>query len=505
MPTRTSPQQTVRPPRNNRISQFSSPLPFLARLLVRLRNLCSTNMASYTLKQVIDKERFGSVSDEQLVELVYHQFKPVIERLKNVEQNIEGDDAHPQGLLTRTGVEGKSDKDNLTPSRYLFNEDYSEVNRTLTNVLAVRWLLDNDYSTFTCHQKEPIRLKSPTFNDFRELANHIRKEPDWLMALIVALVLGDVGKDHGLAKEVRARLKTTPEDMNHDTVLEKALELRIIDTPLDLLPAPRRDDVLRGVRLGAKLNIPQLAQGENVPGSLQCLQDLRGQESAFELKYLEIMFDVAGAGAHVDACGSVRMIEPVCQSFLLTYKILKRVISKKITIQEAYNQVLQNRGRILSEKGYPKLSTDDKQERALLRLYAMGRVADIDLAERFRKALLGLPDDHRAELIKELNQSGLEDEQAVILYYMPALFAELLRHTQQASEETQVKALTSLMGFMRRTYIGAKNAPGEMNLIIECDVSGAKSKIQAPGFPEDLTGLDEYTLPSLGSKDPQFW
>ncbi|KAI3030918.1 hypothetical protein CBS147347_2238 [Aspergillus niger] len=506
MPTRTSPQQTVRPPRHNRISQFSSPLPFLARLLVRLRNLCSTNMASYTsLKQVIDKERFESLSDEQLVELVYYQFESVIERLKNVEQNIEGDDTHPQGLLTRTGVEGKADKDNLTPSRYLFDEDYSEVNRTLTNVLAVRWLLDNDYSTFTCHQKESMRLKSATFNDFRELANHIRKKPDWLMALIVALVLGDVGKDHGLAKEVQARLQTVSDkDMNHDTILEKALELRIIDTPLDLLPAPRRD-VLRGVRLGAKLNIPQLAQGENVPGSLQCLQDLRGQESAFELKYLEIMFDVAGAGAHVDACGSVRMIEPVCQSFLLTYKILKRVVSKKITIQEAYNQVLQNRGRILSEKGYPKLSTDDDKERALLRLYAMGRVADIDLAERFRKALLGLPDDHRAELIKELNQSGLEDEQAVILYYMPALFAELLRHTQQASEETQVKALTSLMGFMRRTYIGAKNVPGETNLIIECDVSGAKSKIQAPEFPEDLTGLDEYTLPSLGSKDPQFW
>ncbi|KAI3016347.1 hypothetical protein CBS147347_10820 [Aspergillus niger] len=87
----------------------------------------------------------------------------------------------------------------------------------------------------------------------------------------------------------------------------------------------------------------------------------------------------------------------------------------------------------------------------------MGRVADINVAERFRKALLSLPDNHGAELVEELNKSGLGHEQAVVLYYMPALFAEILRHTQQASEETQIKALTSLMGFMRRTYIGAKN------------------------------------------------
>ncbi|KAI2886038.1 hypothetical protein CBS63078_11069 [Aspergillus niger] len=464
-------------------------------------------MASYTsLTEVLNKERFPSLSNEDLVDLVYHQFKPVIERLKNVEQNIEGDDAHPKGLLTRAGVEGKrSENDhNLTPSRYLFDEDYSEVNRTLTSVLAVRWLLNRDYHTFTRHQEGPMKLKFETFNEFCKLANRIRDEPDWLMALIVALVLGDVGKDHGLAKEVRAQLKTaSDEEINHDTVLEKALDLNIFDSALNLLPTARRDDVIRGVKLGAKLNIPQLAQGENVPGSLQCLQELQGQETAFELKYLEIMFDVAGAGAHVDACGSVRMIEPVCQSFLLTYGILQRVISNKIDIQEAYNEVLQNRGRILSDKGFPKLSTDDKRERALLRLYAMGRVADINVAERFRKALLSLPDNHGAELVEELNKSGLGHEQAVVLYYMPALFAEILRHTQQASEETQIKALTSLMGFMRRTYIGAKNVLGETNLIIECDVSGAKSKIQALEFPEDLTGLDEYTLPLLGFEDSQ--
>ncbi|PYH28196.1 uncharacterized protein BO87DRAFT_463985, partial [Aspergillus neoniger CBS 115656] len=49
--------------------------------------------------------------------------------------------------------------------------------------------------------------------------------------------------------------------------------------------------------------------------------------------------------------------------------------------------------------------------------------------------------------------------------------------------------------------LAAKKVFSETNLIIKCDVSGAKGKIQSPEFPEDLTGLDEYTLPSLGSED----
>ncbi|PYH28193.1 uncharacterized protein BO87DRAFT_273614, partial [Aspergillus neoniger CBS 115656] len=176
----------------------------------------------------------------------------------------------------------------------------------------------------------------------------------------------------------------------------------------------------------------------NLPESLQCLQELQGQETIFELKYLEIMFNVADAGTHVDTCGSVWIIKPVYQSYLLIYKSLQRVILNKINIQEAYNEVLENRGRILSNKGSLKLSMDNKQERALLCLYAMGRITDIDLAEHFRKALLSLPDNHRAELIDKLNKSRLAYEQAVILYYMPALFAELLRHNKQASEKTQI-------------------------------------------------------------------
>ncbi|RAL02211.1 uncharacterized protein BO80DRAFT_352628 [Aspergillus ibericus CBS 121593] len=453
-----------------------------------------------SLEATVRQDRFKSLSSEQVVQLVHRQFEPEITRLKRVKQNIEGGDALPLGALIRVGVPGKSDRTDLTPSQYLFDQDFSEVNRTITNVLALKWLLADDYDTFILHQPKPVKLSRDTFQEFCVLATQILETPEHLLALIVSLVLGDVGKDPSLVMEVKEKEgKERDEEMNHDTVLERAIELKLIGSSLQLLSPSLQDDVKRGVKLGAKLNIPQLTQGENVPGSLQGLRDLEGHSRAFNLKYLEIMFDVAGAGAHVDARGAIRMIEPVCQSFLLAYDILQRVIRKQITLQEAYNEVLKNRGGILTRQGFRELSTDNPTDRAFLRLCAMGRVADEDMAERFNDAFFGLPRTTREELVNELNISGLDGQPAVILYYMPALFAELLRITRDTSRLEQVEALKSLMAFMTHAYHDSKPHAGNKNPIIECDVSPARGFMQTPDFRNDPHSLEEYVLPQTAS------
>ncbi|PYI08083.1 hypothetical protein BO78DRAFT_311692 [Aspergillus sclerotiicarbonarius CBS 121057] len=457
-----------------------------------------------SLEATVRQDRFKSLPSEQVVQLLYRQFEAEITRLKDVEQNIEGGDARPLGSLIRVGVPGKSDQTDLTPSRYLFDRDFSEVNRTITNVLALKWLLADDYDAFTRHQPKPVTLSRHTFREFRDLAERILETPEHLLALILSLVLGDVGKDPNLVRAVKGKeeeegKKERGEQINHDTILEKAIDLKLIGSSLDMLSAALQEDVKLGVRLGAKLNIPQLTQGENVPGSLQGLRDLEGHSRAFKLKYLEIMFDVAGAGAHVDARAAIRMIEPVCQSFLLAYDILQRVIGKQITLQEAYNEVLRNRGAILTRQGFRELSTDNPTDRAFLRLCAMGRVADEDMAKRFNDAFFGLPRTTREELVNELNISGLDGQQAVILYYMPALFAELLRITRDTSRLEQVEALKSLMAFMTHAYHDSKPRAGDKGPIIECDVSPARGFMQTPDFRDDPHSLENYVLPQLAS------
>jgi hypothetical protein len=433
------------------------------------------------LVAIVHCGEFQDLPDEQVVELLYHAFMPEFDRLRKVSQHVE------QGSGPLVGNLGDGD---LSPSKLIFGEDFPEVNRTVVGILALKWLLAGDYDSFTAYQPEEVRLRQATFQAFHDRALPALKKPDDVMALIVSLILGDLGKDPGLERKVSERLG---EEVNHDEVLDKAIEFGWISGPLGLLSDTGRNNVIKGVKLGAKLNIPQMTQGENVPGSLQGIFELQGDEQAYNLKYLESMFDVAGAGGHLDPRGAVRMIEPVCQSFLLAYPVLKQVMAGTLTVRDAYDEVLQYRARILVEQGFRQLSTDNSHERALLRLCAMGRVAEKPLADLFDHAFSTLPRPIRDTLTDGLSVDGYQDGEAVILYYMPGLFAEALRVARKELEDKQIRVLQSLMRVMGRAYHGSRPIHGTSGSIVERDMFPALKIIRGHSFIEDPTILDTFT------------
>ncbi|KAJ5929199.1 hypothetical protein N7454_007047 [Penicillium verhagenii] len=448
-----------------------------------------------SLVDIVHSHDLASLHDEDLVRLLYAQFGPEIDHLKRVPHAVEGDESPSKGNLTHH---------TLSPSRLLFDEDFDEVNRSITNVRALKWVLANDYDAFVAHQPpSPIRLSHETFQALKRQADSFLEDTDQLLALIVALVIGDMGKDPRLSDEIAAR-KGQDADVNyekenanenHDELLAEAVACGILDGPLSQLSDARRADVILGVNVGATLNIPQLTQGENVPASLQPILKFRGHPEAFNLKFLEIIFDVAGAGGHLDSCGAKRMIEPVCQSFLQAGPILKSIITDNVSLHEAYDHVLRNRGQLVVEQGFPVLSTGVPAERALLRLFAMGRVAERSMAENFQEAFRGLSESTREALVQGLNVDGVDDGQAVLLYYIPALFAETGRVMRGASTEEHVVALQCVMGFMARTYGGSISCPGQEGSIIERNVSPVVEFVRDPAFRNNPHILDEYTLP----------
>ncbi|KAB8212656.1 hypothetical protein BDV33DRAFT_211086, partial [Aspergillus novoparasiticus] len=436
------------------------------------------------LAEIIRRGDLETLTDEEAVRLLYRQFHSEFVRLKRVEYTLERGDGGP--------VKGSLDGKALTPSQFLFLQDYAEINRTVVSLLSLKWLLEDNYEAFTAHQPAVVKLSEATFKRFRELALDILETNDDILALVVSLILGDVGKDPKLEEFVHKKDGNKP---NHDLVLARAIDMGQFQKPLGLLSDDKRVEVLLGVQVGAKLNIPQLTQGENVPGSLEILLMLRGKSQAFRLKYLEIMLDVSGAGAHVDARGAIRMIEPVCQSFLSAFQVLMNVITENLPVRGAYNTVLQHRGQLLAEQGFHELSTNNRSDRALLRLCAMGRVADKHLAELFEKAFTDLPQPTQDKLINGLNVDGCNGEDAVILYYMPAIFAEALRVTRTASDVKKIQVLQSLMSFMARTYNDTKPVDGHIGVILERDMSGAKDYIRREGFIDDPTILDQCVPP----------
>ncbi|OJJ42095.1 hypothetical protein ASPZODRAFT_137485 [Penicilliopsis zonata CBS 506.65] len=436
-----------------------------------------------SLVNIINNGSFPSLDDASLIQLLYQAFASEIDRLKRVPPRHEGDGSPPRGSL---GAEG------LTPSRLLFGEDFCEVNRSITNILAVRWVLADQYDALTLGQSPTLRLSRDTFCAFQAYAQPILAHPEQCLALVVALIVGDMGKDPQMEDDVAAKREgKEPGNRNHDELLAHAVAVGLLDAPLGILPAPQRRDVILGIDVGATLNIPQLMQGENVPGSLQCILRFQDNPSAFHLKYLEILFDVAGSAAHLDARGAVSMIEPVCRSILQALPILEEVIAGRTSLRQAYDHVLQNRGQMLAAKGFSSLSTDSPSDRALLRVLAMGRVADPLLAEQFQDAFYSLPDATRSALVHGLNADGCEDEPAVVLYYMPSVFVEALRVLHDAQRQTRQTALHSLMGFMARTLQVSLDGG---DWIVERDVSPVREIVASPAFCQDPHILDDYVL-----------
>lgn len=82
-------------------------------------------------------------------------------------------------------------------------------------------------------------------------------------------------------------------------ILIKAVDAGLVHC-LDRLSGDQKQEVVCGLRLGAKFNFGQLAQAENAPACLSSLMDMKSHPRAFHLHFLEQLLDMAGAAGHMD-------------------------------------------------------------------------------------------------------------------------------------------------------------------------------------------------------------
>ena len=431
---------------------------------------------------------FPDLSDVDAIKKFHDQFKDEFDRLKHADSTIETNDKPTIG----------ADADGETPSYRLFKEDFPEVNRTCVSMLSLKWLMKRDYHAFTAHQPAPVKMSEGSFDMLCDLVKEVTKiGPQALTALLVAVVVGDIGKDPRLEEEVSTKMEQLGEtftQLNHDEVVYQAAEHDMLKS-LRLLREDFRDDVKLGLKVGSDINVPQFAQAENVPGSLVTIRNLKNRERAFLLKYIEIILDVSGAGGHVDSRSAIRMIEPVFQAYSSCRSALENIISGRKSIRQGYDQVLQQRGKLLESKGVKSLHADVPSERALLRLMCMGRVADRPNAELMITAFDGLRATTRERLIDGLSVDGIDDGEAIVLYYVPGLFAETFKATRDCAATKRVEALRSLMRFMTRVYNGSRPQPGTKGFTTERNVGFAAKTIATQEFKDDPWILDSLELP----------
>jgi hypothetical protein len=460
--------------------------------------MTTQNPPKSSLQETIEQGYFWEVDDATLLWLVHDAFPAELQRLKSAEA------AERQSPPKENGVNGLASLP--TPSEILYQENFDEVNRTLVGVLALRWIHNDQYDTFTRCQPESVRLQRDSFEWLQELFRRgIRNDRD-LFPLVLSMVINDLGKDPNLEEDLYGVKGPSVQGMNHDLILLEAVEMGMVPC-LDLLDDTQRWDVMLGLELGSELNAGQLAQAENVPINLEGLIRMRGHEHAFDLKFMEQILDVAGSAGHGDATCAKKLIEPVFQSFKVVHEVALEIIAEKSTLRDGYDKVLTKRGVMLhDEKQWERrLSVHDDSERALLRLLTMGRTADKDQAELFYSAFHDLKHEDMQHLVEGLNIDGNEGEMAVIPYYMPAMLSEVLENTKDESLSNRRDALQSLMRYLGRVLheeshhgpvitedIGTTIRPG---IVIERNVLRARATINSLDFKNDPTVLDNLEVP----------
>jgi len=355
------------------------------------------------------------LTEDELIRIINDEFGGELQHLRRATPSAESVGLAPGNTYD-------------SPSYRLYGEDAAEVNRTILSILALQWIISEDYSSFTEAQPEPTILSRKSFylmsTFFRQCL------PTWhdVYLLIVATIVADVGKDPDLAGKVEKQCGSKVIG-NHDLLVYEAAKLNLIPClAIGKLDNTDREDILLGLEFAAKFNIPQLAQAENVPGSLKAVASFKSRSRAIWLKVLEVFLDVAGAAAQKSLKGSLTMTEDVYHNYITTITAVTEFIhDPTITETQCYNKVLQAKSTALTEKGFSiVLNTTKPSDRALLRLLCIGRVSTVEIAQHFQSAFDQLS-DCRHNLIAHLNATGLtKDDPATIPYYAPALFARVL-------------------------------------------------------------------------------
>ena len=440
------------------------------------------------LRQDIGAAPFFQISDVEAVRMFGKAFGPELERLKNTQPTVE---ASP--IKTRGGF----GEFFLTPSQLLFNADFPEINRSVVGVLALKWLVSDNYEAFTSSQSSEVRLSRKSFAALREMFLEGLKSSGDVYALIVATIVNDLGKDPSLMEEIRPDLPPDQKHPNHDQVVYLAAKVGRVPLISEFPPLSScRESLIKGLSLGASLNIAQLAQGENVPASLAATSNLRNDLHAFTLKFFEIVLDVAGAQGHNDARCAVAFTEPTYCSYVAVRAALVGLVERDDSLRQAYDQILVQRATVLRRAGFsPNLDVAIPAQRALLRILCMGRATNSKQATLIHKAFSALSPSIRDELVNGLSVDGVDDGTAVIPYYAPSFFALALRATVDKGDEAKIEALSAVLRFLSRIFKGTKPERGKKGRVVECSLNFASKTMSGAEFKGDPSVLDCLEIP----------
>jgi hypothetical protein len=161
----------------------------------------------------------------------------------------------------------------------------------------------------------------------------------------------------------------------------------------------------------AGLNISQFGQGESPACSLKKFNNL--DDFNKRLAFLENAFDISGALGH-------KKIDNIMKGDTLknSLRVYDALLKQSHDVKQKYQDYFINTLHAMKISG--NVFTDD-EALALGRFAAMRRWKDVTDIKMIEEAFNKLNSEERANLVNELNITGLEDKTAIMLEYAPNL------------------------------------------------------------------------------------
>ncbi|KAL4786925.1 hypothetical protein BJX76DRAFT_320100 [Aspergillus varians] len=366
-----------------------------------------------SLRDVITSGKFFTCSAEKLLTCIYEEAPRELDRLKTA-----------YSIPAREHASSSQP----SPSCILFGKDYDEVNRTLVSIEALRKIHNDDYTGFADSQDPSLKLSHESFSWIRAVYQRVVVSHDDLYTLIISLIINDLGKSPTLAADYQKAMgHVNLTRVNHDAILH-----RVVTQAPDLIPclaqlAPdHRATLDLGIEVGASFNFGQLAQAENVPASLVGLDCVKGNPFAFEMHFLEQIFDVAGAAGHEDHEHAKKLTEPIFQSYKIVYEVAIEYINGQLDRRGAYDANLTRRmARMCRQQGWEKgeeLDVSNAEHRALMRLLCICNANTVGRAQLVWDAFYThISESTRCQLVQGLNVDGSIESPAAQVTYIPAV------------------------------------------------------------------------------------
>ncbi|KAJ5740614.1 hypothetical protein N7493_000486 [Penicillium malachiteum] len=410
-----------------------------------------------------------STPQDDLLRMIYQEFTHDIDRLKRA-YSIR--DEQPLSQTSKS------------PSYILYQADYDEVNRTLVGFLSLRWIHLGQYENFVGSQPHDAQLKRESFKWIQEFYNEVITDADALYALITSIIINDLGKDPQLASDYYKTTGTDIAHLNHDAILLKACQARLIHS-LEKLPPRYKDDLIRGMELGATFNFGQMAQAENVPACLSGLDLMKERPHCFQMRLMEQLLDIAGAAGHMDYTCAKKLIQPIFDSYRNVYDACQSIIVGTSNTRAGYDIILDRRSETLHAVGFRLVDIGNMEDRALMRLLCMGNAVTHDKASLFQNAWDSLNTDTRRVLVSTLNLDGQSGEPAVQPTYMPAFLSRL----------KDERSLTHALCYLARVMTLSEPVDPSV-VVIERSLLGVMKKYVERGeFDKDPTILERIDVP----------